>query len=228
MAGTLPAQITRTGTHVAPAATLASARRDFSAARLIRLPAFIAPDLLTSLADALERARWEPRIHVIGNAWATGTDPDPSAEPWAADLHLRDDAVTSSLVFLLNDMVLFAAVEAMTGCDPIRSFVPNVYKIVPGGGHYDDWHTDMDGARMVALSVNVGRVPFEGGTLQVRRRDTQDLVHQLHNGVFGDALLMAIAPDLEHRLTPVTGTAPRVAVAGWFTSAPSPFPGLPR
>ena len=222
-------QVGRTGTSIAPPEVLADARASYQRTHLIRLPAFFEPSLLERLADALEQATWHPRRHVTGNAWTEDQEqtPAPDADIWAADLHMQDPALTTSLIFLLNDRRLFGGIEAITGCAPIQSFVPNVYQIVPGAGHYDDWHTDDDGTRMVALSVNMGRTPYTGGVLQVRRRRDQVPLHQIHNAGFGDALLLRIAPDLEHSLTPVTGDAPRIVLAGWFTSVGSPFPGLP-
>ena len=222
-------QVGRTGTQIAPPEILADVRAAFQRTHLIHLPAFFERSLLERLADALEQAAWELRRHVTGNAWASDDEqaPPADAEVWAEDLHMQDPAVTTSLIFLLNDRRLFGAVEAIAGCEPIQSFVPNVYKIVPGAGHYDDWHTDDDGTRMVALSVNMGRTPYTGGVLRVRRRNDTTPIHQIHNSGFGDALMLRIAPDLEHSLTPVTGEAPRIVLAGWFTSAPSPFPGLP-
>lgn len=32
-----------------------------------------------------------------------------------------------------------------------------------------DWHSDDEQDRLIALSINLGRSPYEGGVLQIRR-----------------------------------------------------------
>jgi hypothetical protein len=82
------------------------------------------------------------------------------------------------------------------------------------------WHGDMDGNRLVTLSVNVGD-PYEGGVLQIRERPSNRIVHEVANTGPGDAILFALGDHLEHRVGAVTGTATKTAMAGWFQRTPA-------
>ena len=215
MAEAFVVQVGRSGIRAGDPAVRAQVRAEFDARHLVRLPAFLEPGLLERLAAHMEHASWVERRH--------NTEEE---REWAADLKV-DDTFSSTFMFLLNDAALFQEIDAITGCGPFSCFVPNVYKVDPSQGHYDSWHDDVARGGLVALSINLGRAPYEGGVLQVRRKHTTAILHEIRNSRFGDALLLRIAPELEHYLTPVTGMAPRVAAAGWFQASPS-YPELFR
>jgi hypothetical protein len=223
-------QVGRSGTRVGAPRAVADAQAEFARTHLIRLPQFFEPSLLDRFAAALDRAPWQRRIHYANNAWSSddpAADPDDGSPAWGTDLQVCHPPVVTAFGFLLNDRALFDALQAITRCPRILSFYPNIYKILPGEGPFDDWHTDTDGTRLLALSINGGRERVEGGELQVRHRGTSAVLHALSNGTFGDALLVRVEDGLEHAVNAVTGVAPRMAAGGWFTTAPSPFPGLP-
>jgi len=199
-------QLTRTGTQRADAGTLARAREAFEQQQLIRIPGFLAPDLRDTLADLVERAEFKHRIHHDIN--------------FAVDVSIEDPEIRWTLIFLMNDPALFDAIRAITGCGPIGYCNPLVYKIVPDAGHFDSWHDDVDGNKMIGMSINLGRQPFSGGVLQIRRHSTEAILHHEHNTGFGDAMLFRIDDGLEHFVTPVTGNVPRLALAGWFQTTP--------
>jgi Rps23 Pro-64 3,4-dihydroxylase Tpa1-like proline 4-hydroxylase len=90
----------------------------------------------------------------------------------------------------------------------------------PVSGHYDSWHSDVGQDRLVALSLNLGREPFEGGLLQIRRADSPEIIAEIANRATGDAVIFRIDPSLRHRVGPVEGHVPRTAYAGWFRSRP--------
>jgi Rps23 Pro-64 3,4-dihydroxylase Tpa1-like proline 4-hydroxylase len=69
---------------------------------------------------------------------------------------------------------------------------------------------------MVTFSLNLSRREYRGGTLQIRRRDSQEILHEVQNTGPGDAVLMRVAKQLCHRVLPVEGDVPRTALAGWF------------
>jgi hypothetical protein len=69
------------------------------------------------------------------------------------------------------------------------------------------------------MSINLGREPFEGGLLQIRRNDSEQ-VSEVANRVTGDAVIFRIHPDYRHRVGTVTGRHPRTAWAGWFRRQP--------
>jgi hypothetical protein len=47
------------------------------------------------------------------------------------------------------------------------------------------------------------------------------LVLEIANIVCGDTRIFRIGPDLQHRVTPVTGTVTKAAYAGWFRARPA-------
>lgn len=201
------AQVTRAGTRRGDRETVAGMRAAFDRQHLVRLPSFIAPDLLAVLETVIERAEFQLRTH-------------PAAHG-ATDAFIGEPDVRWLLMFVMNDPQLFAIVRDLTGCGEIGFFNPFVYKIVPGEGHFDTWHDDAGGGnRLVGISVNLGRRPFEGGVLQIRAKGTDAIIHSERNTGFGDALLFRIDGSLEHVVTEVTGTAPRIALAGWFQRTP--------
>src|SRR6185295_5586851 len=87
------------------------------------------------------------------------------------------------------------------------------------------WHSDMDGNRMVTLSVNLGD-PYEGGVLQLRERPSNRVVHEVANTGPGDAILFALGDHLEHRVGAVTGGTTKMALAGWFQRTPAALEAL--
>ena len=73
------------------------------------------------------------------------------------------------------------------------------------------------------MSVNLGPRPYDGGVFQLRRRGSEDILCELPNVVPGDAILFQISKELVHQVTPVVGTEPKTAFAGWFVSSGEEF-----
>jgi len=187
------------------AAAISLARAEFARRHLIRIPQFLGADLLDLLLALIDRAPFVTRVHRAVHA---------------TDAAVQDPHINSTLFFVMNDLALLSLVEELTGVEGLGSLQPVVYKIVPRQGHADHWHDDMDGNRMVGLSINLGREPFDGGVLEVRRREDGVVVHGERNTGLGDAMLFRISPELEHRVSEVTGTTPRIALTGWFVRTP--------
>jgi hypothetical protein len=203
----LVVQLARSGTRRGDPGITSHTRKAFARQHLVRLPAFLHPDLLASIARTVGDAEFRRRTH-------------PDAEG-AVDAWVDDPDIRWRLIFLLNDPGLFAAIRELTECDEIGSFYPVLYKIVPGQGHGDRWHDDAaSGNRLIGISINLGREPFDGGVLQIREKGTTAVVHAEHNTGFGDAMLFRISDRLEHFVTEVTGSVPRLALAGWFQRTP--------
>jgi hypothetical protein len=74
--------------------------------------------------------------------------------------------------------------------------------------------------RMVAMSLNLGTEPYDGGTLQIRNATTQALLAEVPNAGPGDAVLFRLSHELEHRVTEVRGSVAKTAWAGWFRARP--------
>jgi hypothetical protein len=185
----------------ASGADLRALRHQFDREHCLRLTEFLDPGVLAWLRAALERAEFTER------------------SPGGIGLEhtMRPDASWGLLHLLVNDPALFAIVETITGCPPIVSFIGRVYRMAPGAGHYDEWHTDAVRQRLVALSTNLSARPYAGGLLQIRGIASGIVLAERANVGLGNALLFRIADDLEHRLTEVVGETPKMAFAGWFT-----------
>ena len=183
---------------------LAAARAGFERNKYLKLPEFVEPALLGSLLDELDRTEFYDRVH----------------EGIGTELCAVPGLVSGTLEMLMNDPLLQQTVTAITGCGHIGCFQGRVYRLVPNTGHYDSWHSDVGEDRLVALSINLGREPYEGGRLQIRYADATDVLGEVSNPIAGDAVMFRVHPTLRHRVDPVTGRAPRTAYAGWFCSQP--------
>jgi hypothetical protein len=182
----------------------ADARTRFTRHGYLKLAAVIEPDFLRKVTDALDRAEFYTRLHE-----GIGTELCASPSP-----------LTGALELAFNDPVLFGLVDELTACGAIGCFEGRVYRMVPGEEHYDSWHSDVGEDRLVALSVNLGREPANGGVLQIRRADSPAIVADVENPTPGDAVLFRIDPAYRHRVGPVLGANPRTAYAGWFRARP--------
>jgi hypothetical protein len=181
---------------------LAALRQRFAAEKFLRLPRFFEGDLLSTVSRRLSTARFKERI-------ATRVFPP------AVDLKLDDPDLLGLLHFVMNDAAIVRFVAEVSSTAP-TGFVGSVYRIAPGRGHSDSWHSDVDGNRLVALTLNLSEEIFEGGELELREVDQPDPLWKIANTGPGDALLFAIAPNLQHRIRPMEGSTPKTALAGWF------------
>lgn len=197
-----PLCLTRRETRVAPPASWPDLAGAFRAERRLRLPGLVAPDLLAVLHRRLEQGPFEPRIA-------------RQVHPPATDLKLRNRDLHGVLHLLLNEPPVVAFVRGVAGDAAITGFCGAVYRMVPGAGHRDSWHSDVDGNRRVGLTVNLSAGPFAGGELSMRTREGTPLWTFANTGP-GDGLLFAIGEGLQHRVHEVRGGEPKTALAGWF------------
>ena len=180
------------------------AQEHFKTYAYLKLPSFIEPSLLARLLDVLDVTAFHERVH-------PGIGTELCAAPGPA---------TGALELMMNDSTLQAFVSKLTGCGPIGCYEGRIYRLDPADGHYDSWHSDVGQDRMLAVSVNLCRMPFEGGRLQIRRADSEEVLAEVDNPTPGDAVMFLVDPSMRHRVASVTGTYPRTAWAGWFRSAP--------
>jgi hypothetical protein len=193
-------------------AEIARWQREFADSRGVHVQRFFDDRLLAWLRTRLATARFQERVH---------TD----LVPPAVDLGLADERLLAMIATIVNDGRLFATVRAISGCDAIGCYNGIVYRMEPRPEHADRWHSDMDGNRMVTLSVNLGD-PYDGGVLQIRERPSNRIVHEVANTGPGDAILFALGDHLEHRVGAVTGGATKMALAGWFQRTPAALAAL--
>ena len=179
-------------------------RRQFVEQPYVDLPGFVAPGLLSIVERAVEQGDFADRAHP-----GIGTE-----------VCLESGAATSACQLVFNDPALLDAVTRIAGCSALRCFDGRVYRLEPQSGHYDSWHSDAALDRIVGLSVNLSREPYDGGVLEIRRAVVAEAEHTVGSGAFGSAVLFRISPELRHRVTAVHGERPRTAYAGWFRTSP--------
>ena len=207
-------RITRAGMMPVEGAGLEELRTTFERLHHVRLPGFLASDLFDPILDRLDAAEFVERVHGrIGSN---------------RELCMQENPTLTLLHFLVNGRDLLQAIRHVTGSAAIDGFAGRVYRMEPGGHHYDAWHDDLDDQRVAALTLNLSRRPFEGGVLQIRARGASGPLAEVANVGRGDAVLFRLAPGLQHRVTPVEGGAPKTALAGWFQTGPDFYRQLTR
>lgn len=95
----------------------------------------------------------------------------------------------------------------------------DITQLHAGANHRLDWHNDGGARRLLGVTVALGDVPYEGGRFDIKRKGEDDILLSHVHAVPGTALIFRIAPNIVHRVTPVTAGGPRTVYAGWYFSA---------
>jgi hypothetical protein len=200
---------TRTGLVVSASdAELQDMRDRFDREHIVRLPGLLDAAHVELIARYIDEVAFQPRVH----------------DGIGTELCLPEGRAVRLLFFLVNDPALFALIERITGCVSIGCFTGRLYRMLPARDDFDTWHSDAVQNRLVGMSVNLGTA-YEGGVFQLRDRRSARMLGEAANVGAGDAILFRIDKNLEHWITPVRGTEPKTAFAGWFRSSP-PFLAL--
>jgi hypothetical protein len=203
-------QITKRGVVLQPAPMwIEGLQKDFAERHCILLPRLIKPDIVEVIAEQVGQARFVPREHKnIG-----------------LESSLPQDVSLCTLHFLMNMPEFLRLIERVTLCGPIGDFGGRIYRMNASEGHFDSWHSDASPElrRLLTLSLNLSQEAFAGGELEIRDKASKKIIHKIANTGFGDVIVFRISPNLEHRVAPVRGSAPKTAFAGWFHPAPSDF-----
>jgi hypothetical protein len=177
---------------------------EFREKHFIKLPELLDSQLLQAMQRKIDKAEFYERVHgQIGSN---------------KELCMRDHSTSVLLHFLLNNQELYHLVQRITGSPQIHGFEGRVYRVIEGGGCHDAWHNDLADSRLSALSINLSSEIYSGGVLQMRMATSSEIINEIPNTGYGDAILFKISPDLQHRITEVEGTVPKTAFAGWFLS----------
>ena len=200
-------QLTRNGLIVSRPEELSELAATFARVHCVRLKQFLEPAILGWVAGAIESATFVPRVHHI--------------EPPATDLRVSDPPIRGALLFLFNDASLFEFIRRLSGCGPIGCFIGSAYRMMSELAHSDSWHDDDGDGRMVALSLNLSTTGYRGGVLQIRDKQSEEILHEVANTGFGDAIVFRISAQIEHRVTDVLPGAAKTAYAGWFKTHPA-------
>ncbi len=180
-------------------------RDQFGRHHWLRLPQILGERLRREVQSRLDTAAFVEVRHA-------------GVSPPSIDLCMTPNALSGMLELVSNDPALLKAIEALTGCGPLSRFDGFVYRLMADTDHHHNWHDDLVHERRVAMSINLGTEPYEGGILQIRERETGRVIEEVANTGTGDAILFRIDAALQHRATPVTRGV-KTAFAGWFRSA---------
>ncbi|MEI9993139.1 MAG: 2OG-Fe(II) oxygenase [Rhizomicrobium sp.] len=176
----------------------------FARRHVLELPDLIQPDVLQTLAPAIGAARF------VACA-VDGVGPR---------LRERPTRLGNLLRHLLRRQALRDWLTRITGVSPLGAVTGAVARFEGGGGQALDWHDDIGAsARMLAVTINLGDAPYEGGVFEMRRRDTGEILFRHTHRQPGSALVFRVSPALEHRVTPVNAGGPRTVFSGWYLSA---------
>jgi hypothetical protein len=132
------------------------------------------------------------------------------------ELLMEPNAISALLLFKVCDPETFELVQAVAGCAPIGSFKGRTYRMVPRAGHFSPWHDDAVQGRLAAFTINLSPEPFDGARLQIKSAVDDELVTEIGDLEFGDAVLIQISRAYQHRNSPLLGTTPKTSYAGFF------------
>lgn len=111
-------------------------------------------------------------------------------------------------------------IEAVTGYRGLERVSGRVIQARANGIDALDWHDDRsDKARRLAIVVNLSDAGFDGGGFELREVATGRMLTTYRHQRAGTALIFDVADDIEHRVLPVTGGAPRRVFTGWFMAS---------
>jgi hypothetical protein len=184
---------------------VAALRRQFAERHHVVIRGLFGPALLAWIQEQLEHAPFKPR----------------TGEEIAGELTLQTGTLVTRMLFAMNDPAMHRAVEAVTDVGPLARYDGRIYRKLALPEHFCQWHDDVHGAsRLVAMSVNLGSEPYDGGVTEIRYKGSTELIGEVHNTGPGDALIFRVAPELQHRVTGLTSGV-KTAMAGWFGSSPA-------
>jgi len=182
-------------------ADFARLRAELDRTTCVLLPGFLDASLLGEAWSLLEGAKFEEHRH----------------GELALDQRALPGPLGALLSLVLNDPPLLAFVSALAG-SKVDGFEGRVYRMLAGAGHFDTWHSDAGRDRRVAISINLQRGTVPTAPLQIRRRDSETVLHEVVNATPGDAVLFRVDDVHVHRIKPMEGAGTRIACAGWFYS----------
>lgn len=126
----------------------------------------------------------------------------------------------AGLMLALKRRNLLDWLERATGCGPLDTVAGVITQARAGLPHQLGWHDDReDVRRKLAVTINLGTEPYEGGLFEIRRKETHEPLFAHRHTELGTALIFQVAPDIQHRIHPITAGGPRRVFAGWFLGA---------
>jgi SAM-dependent methyltransferase len=183
----------------ASAQELASLRAEFELRHCILLPGFIGDQLLRRIQGQVE-----------GGEFAVPQHPGIGSERW-----MDHGKAVSLLLMLINDPRLFGLVREVTGCKPIGRFDGSIYRTMPPESE-EPWHGEIFGHGILELSIDLSPRRCDGAAIQIRDRQSHEMLGTVGPTAPGDALLVRLAPSIQRRTTRVERDCTRTVYAGRF------------
>jgi hypothetical protein len=176
-------------------------REGFARDRALLCHEAIGPDMLGLTMRLIDQASFEPQeVEKLG---------DREVE--------APERAGPALVLALRRSNLLEWLDRATGCGPLDAVMGRVVQARAGHGHRLSWHDDrQEPRRRLAVTINLGAEPYEGGLFEIRRKKTHEPVFAHRHTEAGTALIFDVARDIQHRVQPVTAGGPRRIFAGWF------------
>lgn len=187
---------------VADATDLPGLQQEFRTDHCVVLRGLLDSSLYSLLLPMIETGVWQDKTH----------------DGIGTEIVLDNSFALDLIHFAVNSPAFLSVVKRFTDCAELSWFDGRIYRFIPGSGHHDSWHDDVDKDRLVGMSINLSSAAFEGGCFQLRDRVTGVLCREVVGTLLGDAHLFRISPSLQHRVESVVGGQPRTAFAGWFRS----------
>lgn len=199
-------QLTASGPRVAKDDAWLQKKAEFARRHCVVFENFVAPSFLERVPRWLETGQYERFDHARGSA--TGS----------RELVMRSDQpLVGAFDILLNQGELFKAIAEFADIEKeVWFFLGRCYKRLPIASHFDSWHTDVTGSRVLGLSISLSPMPVQGGEFQIRSARTGKVLRRVAPRRLGDAHLFRVSSSLEHRISSVRGRVPKYAFAGWF------------
>lgn len=204
-------RLTRLGLQ-APASNVAQCRAEFLAQRCAYLPGFLEHALLQYLLR-----------HIAGAQFILKNEIDTQAGTFGQTLFVPlNEPAWFLLHRWLNQPAMFQLIAEITGCALPQNFFGRIHRSLPGAAEQRiDWHRDTGDHRLTGFWLNLSKAPWCGGLFQLREHGAPDLLAEIGGETApGDAFLFSLAPELEHRATPVTAGGARTVGVGWFRAQP--------
>jgi hypothetical protein len=124
------------------------------------------------------------------------------------------------ITLALRRTALISWLEGVTGCAPLGNVEGRVVRALANNHDQLAWHDDLDDPRRrLAITINLSEQLYEGGLFELRDKRTHDVLSTHLHLEPGTALIFDVAPDIEHRVLPVTAGGPRCVYTGWFFTA---------
>ncbi len=173
----------------------------FAEFQSIYIPDFLAPDLLALILQGIASAPFKPNtVDRLGNREIE-----------------ESRNLGRALSFSLRRPALFEWLSAVTKCGKLVNIDGQLAQAIAGRNHALDWHDDqVETQRRLAITINLTETAYEGGLFELRRTNTHELLQTHRHEQLGGALIFAVKPELEHRISPIISGGPRRVFTGWF------------